>query len=183
MNPEAIDQLFAALKSIWGRQKFLTTYGPPAGEESIDWMEDMTNLWANQLAAYSPEVLQRAVQALIDAGGEWPPTLPEFKAICADFRRSEPAPVEALPPPAADRELGRAALDLIKGVRIGAEDPMFWAKRPKSAAAVDLIVRGIQRDPSSKLKAILAGHLADIDRAPVRSEEARQRLREIKESA
>ena len=62
-----------------------------------------------------------------------PPKLPVFKAICADFRRSEVPPVEALPPPAVDREIGRAALDMING----AIDPVGVARtiRPTLATA------------------------------------------------
>ena len=173
-------------RTAWIIQQFSLTWGVAVTRGTLfdaEVPEDVIlTEWDEQLHAFSDDVIRKAVQSAKDSGKDFPPKLPVFKAICADFRRSEVPPVEALPPPAVDREIGRAALDMINGA-IDPGDPMFWAKRPKSAAAVDLIVRGIQRDPTSKLKDILAGHLADIDRAPVRSEEARQRLREIKGAA
>lgn len=39
------------------------------------------------------------------------------------------------------------------------KDPMFWAKRPKSATAVQFLIDGARRD--RRLAEILAAHLAD----------------------
>jgi hypothetical protein len=66
-----IETLFARFSAAWGAQKV----GVMFPSESHD---EVKTLWAAQLARFEPETLRHALQAAIDSGREWPPTLPEF---------------------------------------------------------------------------------------------------------
>ena len=119
LQPELLDQLFATIRHTWGGQKFATAYGPPPTEDrdaGEDWVEQVHNLWSHQLSGFPPETLRKALQATIDSGRDWPPTLPEFKAVCRDYRRPE-AIENALPAPgqgSTDRDQARQQLARIK---------------------------------------------------------------------
>ena len=125
LQPELLDQLFATIRTTWGGQKFAASYGPSATDTrdaGEDWVEAVHALWSHQLSGFASETLKRALQAMIDSGREWPPTLPEFKAACRDFHRSVPVD-NALPAPgqgSTDREAARAQLARIKAMLAGA---------------------------------------------------------------
>lgn len=147
------DRLFQRLAAIYGNQKLSSTmFSDDYGE--------VRQTWEEQLRRFSPEVLRRAIQALVDAGGEWPPTLPQFIGIAREFNR--PEQTLALPPPSAT-DTARAAEQLgqiADAVALPAGgDPLAWARRPKSAQAVWLMRRGAQHDP--RLRELLRQHVAD----------------------
>lgn len=172
-----IDEIFKRFSVAWGAQKTRGMFAAPEGmENTADWAEDVHNLWAEQLGAYSGEVIGRALQAAVDSGRDWPPTLPEFKALCADYRRSEVADAPSIG--MARTAPPQVALDALHKVSGGAAvaDPLFWAKYPKSAKAVEMMVVGCQRDPTSKLAPILRAHLKSPADVPCRGDDARAAL-------
>ena len=180
LPPEWIDALFRRFRDVWGAQKVATQFAPPTGKDATDWMEDVSNLWATQLAAFGAESLRRALQAAIDSGRDWPPTLPEFKGLCRQFNRPEHDQVApALPAPRSEMAVDTVALLKVAMRGHASLDPMFWAKRPASRTAVELLVRGAQHDP--RLREILRAHLIDPhprDHHP-RAAEALEALREL----
>jgi hypothetical protein len=175
-----VEALFARFRAVWGAQKVTATYRPSDGDDLQDWAEDLHNLWATQLARFNGPTLKAALQAAIDSGREWPPTLPEFKALCQQFNRPEHV-VSAPALPAPRTEMAADTVALLKVAMRGnaSLDPMFWAKRPASRVAVELLVRGAQHDP--RLRDILRAHLAaprPREHHP-RAAEALQALREL----
>ena len=118
---EWVEALFRRLTAVWGAQKVAAQFAPPTGAE-VGWMEDVMNLWGQQLAGFSGDTLRRAMQSIIDSGAEWPPTLPVFRAACRDFHRSVPVG-NALPAPgqgSTDPEPARVQLARIKSMLAGA---------------------------------------------------------------
>ena len=181
-----VDEIFKRFSITWGAQKARAMFSAPEGMgDATDWAEDVHKLWSQQLAGFSGRVLRDALQQQIDAGREWPPTLPEFRAACLAVRQHE-ARMEADAEQAGLLEHSRQplsddarrTLDALKAGPASA-DPLFWAKRPKSRRAVEMMVVGCQRDASSKLVPILRALLSDPEQAPVRGDDARQALREL----
>src|SRR5574343_1741160 len=112
-----VEALFRRFTVTWGAQKVASTFAPPTGCET-DWMEDVMNHWGAQLGGFGPGALRCALQAAIDSGRDWPPTLPEFKMLCREFNRTEQRPA-ALPAPGegtTDREMAREQLARIKSM-------------------------------------------------------------------
>lgn len=129
-------------------------------------------VWGEGLGTCSAGTLRAALQALVDSGSEWPPTLPEFRELCRQYDRPEAAS-PALAAPRVDPPPGVAGA--LRDAVSGPGDPRFWAKHPKSAQAVRLLVRGCEREPS--LRPILASLLRDP--SPCRSDEARAELQAV----
>lgn len=119
-----VKRLFDRFKVAFGVQKVGAMW------QGMDAAEVMAG-WGAQLGRFPPEALSRALQAVIDSGREWPPTLPEFVAICRDFHRprqgesalSLPAPGQSH----TDREAARAQLDRIRRMMADVVKPMMSA--------------------------------------------------------
>lgn len=119
-----VERLFDRFKVAFGVQKVGAMW------QGMDAAEVMSG-WGAQLGRFPPEALSRALQAVIDSGREWPPTLPEFVAICRDFHRprqgesalSLPAPGQSH----TDREAARAQLDRIRRMMADVVKPMMSA--------------------------------------------------------
>jgi hypothetical protein len=173
MSTTWADRLFLRLAAIYGHQKLSAMW--PSDDQEV------RQTWEEQLRRFSPEVLRKAIQALLDAGREWPPTLPEFVAICRQFTRPEQADVPvALPPPSAS-EVATAAKQLQSIAEVVTKPPgwdyLSWARRPKSAQAVWLLQREAQHD--ARLLDILRQHVADGG-TDCQSDEARDAVRAIR---
>lgn len=149
------DRVFLRFAAIYGHQKLAAMFADDA--------EEVRQTWEEQLRRFSPEIIRRSIQSLIDASGEWPPTLPQFVGVCKDYNRPEQAAVPAALPPPTATETAQAAEQLQRIAetvsRPATWDYLAWARRPKSAQAVLLLQRGAERD--SRLKDIFAAHLAD----------------------
>lgn len=166
------DRLFERFAALYGHQKLATMFADDAGE--------VRQAWEEQLRRFQPEVLRRAIQALIDAAGEWPPTLPQFVGICREFNRPEQS--LALPPPTVT-DVARAAEQIADiaslAVKPAGWDYLSWARRPKSAQAVWLLQRGAKRD--QRLRDLLRQHIADGG-AHCQSQEARDAVLAVREA-
>lgn len=182
MTDTRMDTLFGHLNAMYGVNKVGAMFAQPGlkAEQAIAAVEAAKGTWGNALSRYSGPVLAKALRGLIDQGREWPPTLPEFVALCKDAMRAEAQPYVALPPATADRIKGEQAARKLRAVseRVGQADPMFWAKYPKSAKAVELMVRGSQR--SWPLTELIQQHIADGG-VNCRSEEARKAIQWLAE--
>ena len=78
-----VDRLFARFSAAWGFQKTGVMF-PVESHEAV------RALWAEQLGRFQPESIRAALQAEIDSGREWPPTLPEFLHLCIQAQRVVP---------------------------------------------------------------------------------------------
>lgn len=55
-------------------------------------MTELLAFWHDRLRDVAPDALRMALDSMLDSM-PFPPTLPEFKALCRQFRRHEPAAV------------------------------------------------------------------------------------------
>ena len=133
-----IETLFARFSAAWGAQKV----GVMFPSESHD---EVKTLWAAQLARFEPETLRHALQAAIDSGREWPPTLPEFVGICqrSAIERKAHAPAVALPMPKADPEVAERAMRAVSETVKPRGPNREWAKqiidRAKRGESVSMV--------------------------------------------
>lgn len=113
--------------------------------------------WARELAGFAdrPEAIKRALESQKES--PFPPTLPEFLALCRQAARSTTGEYLSLPqPPIASPERAeRFASEVVKQVAPPADkDVLDWARRPISLRAIDLLRSGASRD--IRLRRILA---------------------------
>lgn len=116
LSSQAIDQIFAQLHIVWGRN-FLAQY------EGQDLTVIKAN-WARTLAG-----LDRRPHAIAYAIENLPPkqmNALEFRDLC----RRAPDPVQPrLPPPAIDKARAREALRMARQALAGGADPLEWARK------------------------------------------------------
>lgn len=100
LPPAWVDRLFARFAAAFGSMKVGTMY-------PVDQADEVHALWGQQLSRFAPESIGLALQAVIDSGREWPPTLPEFVEQCrlSALGRAQHAPANALPRPDVPREV------------------------------------------------------------------------------
>lgn len=60
---------------------------------------DLLPTWADALAGYDGDDLRDALDAMLRSCREYPPTLPEFMALCREARNRRLQITAALPPP------------------------------------------------------------------------------------
>lgn len=111
LPPAWVERLFARFSATWGAQKLASMF--PADQH-----DDVKALWGAQLGRFAPESITAALQAMTDAGREWPPSLSEFVAACnqAAIARQQHAPAALLEAPRPSPEV--VAQQLAKVERI-----------------------------------------------------------------
>lgn len=75
--------------------------------------ETPTDLWSTALSALSGEAVKAGLHACLTSGDAWPPSLPEFLAVCRPPRRENAAAyrwLPQLPAPVSEREYARAEI-------------------------------------------------------------------------
>ena len=108
----AIERLFSRFGAIYGHTAMDRHWaGTP--------LEDVKSAWAEALGRFGYEDLLRGIRALQDCGKPFPPSLPEFVALCKPPAAPPPEHRRALPVPRrTDDEIaaGRAQMDAIKAL-------------------------------------------------------------------
>ena len=125
-----IDSLFERLESAYG-SKWLNMWGNSN-------LVNVKSLWAEKLAGFSdnPKAIAYALDCLDEH--PFPPTLPEFLALC----RKAPKPEsKALPAPAANPEKAAEFASNVKAVTKSTRDDLGWVRRPKSAMAFGYLLK------------------------------------------
>lgn len=164
LPPGWIERLFDRFKLAYGAQKVGAMW---QGMEPSEVMQ----AWSEQLARFNADALRKALQATIDSGKEWPPTLPEFVAMCREFFRPEHMPALPMPDRRVNPEGMRRVQQSVENLA-PPDDPLFWAKHPKSVTAVRMLIRGAQEH--SGLADVLANLIRDP--SPCRWPQARKML-------
>lgn len=95
-----VDRIFARFIAAFGVAKLVAMW-PEDQHESVK------DAWGSQLGRFAPDTIGMAIQAVIDSGREWPPTLPEFVEQCRQsaLGRVQHAAATALPRPDVPREV------------------------------------------------------------------------------
>lgn len=99
LTPERLaERLFSRLVASYGAQKIGAMWADAD-------MAEVKGTWGRALAKFDPRSIADALEALLASGREWPPTLPEFIALCRQAsiarRNGQDASVFLLPPPGA----------------------------------------------------------------------------------
>ena len=108
----AVDRLFARFAAIYGAQKIAGTWG------NVD-VDERNATWAEGLGRFDLDVIGDAVRELAEDGTGWPPSLPEFAAVCQRHADRPCRSVRALPVPkrsAAEIAEGAANMQRIKAM-------------------------------------------------------------------
>lgn len=124
-----VDSLFDRLEAAYG-SKWLNMWGHTK-------LPNVKSLWAEKLSGFvdNPGSITFALNALDEH--PFPPTLPEFIALC----RKAPQPKrQTLPAPEPDKQKIEAAALEARRVTAGKQDPVGWAKRPRSQYALDAVI-------------------------------------------
>jgi hypothetical protein len=115
LPPAAVDRLFARFAAIFGAQKMAGAWG------NVD-VAERNATWSEALGRFSLEVVGDAVRELAEDGSGWPPSAPEFAAICQRHADRPGRNVKALPVPArtdADIATGAQHMARIRAMLAG----------------------------------------------------------------
>lgn len=96
--PRAVTALWGRFTHLYGH-RWETSYGPALTEAGA--LTPIAATWAKALAGFGPDDLARGLHACLDRNDGWPPTLPEFRALCQAPRPL--APCHVLMPRACER--------------------------------------------------------------------------------
>jgi hypothetical protein len=112
----------------------------PAGTDPVAHVAEMRLHWGRELRYYqqSPHAIAYALEHL----PEFPPNLPQFKALCV--RRPDHPEVKQLPPPPADPAQLERVRVIAKGIRI--RHDREWAHRLAERAKAGFRLTITQRD-------------------------------------
>jgi len=110
----AINRLWERMTQLWGHRH------QSAWGQSVDangHLTDTAQLWLQGLGRFTLREIADGVTEMVEKGQEWPPTLPEFMAMCkpkrlAPYHRM----AEALPAPKVDSAIANAELKKIRAL-------------------------------------------------------------------
>jgi len=110
----AINRLWERMTQLWGHRH------QSAWGQSVDAngnLTDTADLWLQGLGRYTLDQIGNGVNKMVEKGQEWPPTLPEFMAMCkpkplAPYHRM----AQALPAPEVDSAIAYAELKKIRAL-------------------------------------------------------------------
>ena len=112
LPPAAVDRLFARFAAIYGAQKMAGAWG------NVD-VSERNATWSEALGRFSLDVVGDGVRELAEDGSGWPPSAPEFAAICQRHADRPGRSLMALPVPNRSPEeiaVGRERMGRIKAM-------------------------------------------------------------------
>lgn len=158
--------VFARLQAMFGTRFVQTWRGADMDLVLAEWDRALVGVAQDRLAAAVDDC------RMLDQ----PPDLPKFLALCRQRPSATDAPRVTYSGGTTDRDVAKANLKRIKAMLAevsngpAAKDPLYWAKHPKSTAAVELMLRGAKRH--NGLRDVVIGHMRDGgERLPSGSEE------------
>lgn len=126
-------------------------------------IDSVRRMWAVKLAGFAdmPKAIKEALDALDDK--PFPPTLPEFIALCREAGRrygGNKLALEYKPTPEERERAEHAAKEVKKIVTQNARDCLDWAKKPVSALAFEH-VKKLAGDGDMVFADIVKKHIED----------------------
>lgn len=88
---EWVVRLFSRFQAVYGN-RVQTMWG------EADPME-VRSVWADSLGRFDGADIREALESVLSAHPDYPPTLPQFMGLCSDARRRRASGVAKLPPP------------------------------------------------------------------------------------
>lgn len=158
-NESNAERLFAWMIRTYGLTKVYSSYNihgeKPSERDAV--LANVIDDWDAQIERFNGPTLKRAIQALIDGGKGWPPSLPEFVALCRDFNRPEASTRPIL---SAPRQKKPESVNLGSLINRTQTDHLRWARKLGSLTAARYLTSPrCQDDP--RLRDILAAHAAN----------------------
>jgi hypothetical protein len=144
-----VEKLFQRFEDFYGA-KWAAQYGGFPRER-------VKKTWATELSRFAGEPDRIAFAIRSQLNSPFPPTLPEFMALCrqAPSAAKPAALLEHKPTPEQRERNADAAASMQRAVsKASGFDYLAWAKRPRSQAALDMVRRGAM-DGDSRLKSII----------------------------
>lgn len=92
---EWIGRLFSRFQAIYGN-RVATMWGESDPTE-------IRQVWAESLGRYEASDIREALEKVLSAHPDYPPTLPQFMGLCADAKRRRGQEAVKLPPPRSGR--------------------------------------------------------------------------------
>jgi hypothetical protein len=126
-------RLFARFAEVYGSQKTAAMWGDVG-------VDSLVPVWAEALGRFDAATLGAAVRAMPERDSAWPPTLPEFLALCR-AQKVRPEHVQALPLPQRTAEEVAAGAERLAaaksaaGVSTRRAGDKAWAMRVIERAA------------------------------------------------
>lgn len=122
--------------------------------------EKVRAMWAEKLGGFrkAPEAIRYALDALDDH--PWPPTLPEFLALCRKAPKPETRALMHLPDAEELQRIMGIAEAAAQRMNPNQGDPLRWATKPASQSALNLARQGADKGHSG-LQQVIAGLVAD----------------------
>ncbi len=149
-----IDRIFMQMSVLYGSKL--------SGLWSGSNLEDVKRGWADKLGGFRemPGAIKEALDALDSK--PYPPTLPEFIALCREAARRHQGHAKAIDykPTAEEQERANETIQKVaKNISTAdSRDHLAWAKNPKSQIALDAIVSAAKYDV--RRREILTGLVA-----------------------
>lgn len=110
----AITRLWQRMTQLWGH-RHLSAWGQCADANGN--LTDTAELWLQGLGRFTLPEIADGVTEMVEKGQEWPPTLPEFMAMCKPKRLAPYHKMaKALPAPEVDRAIAYAELKKIRAL-------------------------------------------------------------------
>ena len=109
------------MAEIYGH-KWMSQFGECADDRGN--LTSAAQTWSQGLATIPLDAISTGFSALVEKGNEWPPSLPEFLALCqpekslAAYHRI----AKALPPPEVDEQIVKESLAKIRKILSGSKD-------------------------------------------------------------
>tara|TARA_Y100001963_G_scaffold149862_2_gene230048 strand:+ start:452 stop:835 length:384 start_codon:yes stop_codon:yes gene_type:complete len=109
------------MAEIYGH-KWMSQFGECADERGN--LTSAAQTWSQGLATIPLESISLGFSTLVEKGNEWPPSLPEFLALCQPEKPLAPYHriATALPPPEVDEQIARESLAKIRKILNGSKD-------------------------------------------------------------
>lgn len=172
-------EVFRRFAAMYGAQKVRSQWEGADGD-----LADAQGVWGSALAHIAPGVLEGAFGEIIRSGSEWPPSLPQFVETCrqVSIAKRQESDAKRLGYSGRSTEVNDTEREALKSVAESANrDPLYWAKHPKSALAVRMLVEASRRPDGVNLRPILRDLMRDP--SPCRSEEARRTIELLRNAA
>lgn len=147
-----MEKLWERMAEIYGHT-FTSSYGLVPSET-----------WAKGLHDIRSDELARGLAGCVQQGGEWPPNLSQFRALCRPQRACAAhaiTPVPALPKP-KNAEVGRAALRGLRAMGLSGAGQRKTEIQPANETAYFTDPVTVERERERALAA-LAGMGLDLD--------------------
>lgn len=121
--PDVLDRVWLSMLARYGH-KWATGFGRTPSRVTSE-------VWAHDLAGLTPDQVAHGLQALRSRTGEWPPTAPEFRALCLAIPSLAEIRAELTRPNTERTGFGRLVWRLLDG----------WSFRGATARDADRMLR------------------------------------------